>query len=151
MLLKTRRPEWVEKQLEMSKYIGKRKHRSQLTQQELDSLHGRLQDVTDWGISHHALDRLEKKNIHATYDDIISTIFNCAIIEYKIDYNKKMNRCEERVVVRGLALTNKFYNLNVVYSLTNERVITVWLNHINDNHDTLDWSIYDESMKVFGL
>lgn len=143
--------DWVAEQLEMSKYIGKRKHRSQLTQQEEDSLHRRLEDVENWKMSSHAFDRLEEKGIKATYDDIVSTILNCDLVEYKIDYDSRINRCEERIVVRGRALTNRFYNLNVVYSVTKERVVTVWLNHINDNHSTLDWSIYDENMKVFGV
>lgn len=143
--------DWIAEQLEMSKYIGKRKHSSQLTHQEEDLLHSRLRDVEDWEMSSHALDRLEGKGIRATYDDIVSTIFNCELIEYKIDYDARINRCDERVVVRGNALTNRFFNLNVVYSLTKQRIVTVWLNHVNDRHATLDWSIYDENMKVFGV
>lgn len=148
---KVRQPKWVEEQLEMSKYIGQRKHSSQLTQQETDFLHDRLKAINEWGISTHALDRLVEKKIRATYDDIVSTIYNCEIIEYKIDYDARINRCEERVVVRGKALTNRYYNLNVVYSLTKKCVVTVWLNHINDRHDTLDWSLYNPNMKVFGV
>lgn len=144
-----RRPYWVEKQIEMSKYVGKRKHSSQLTQDEIDSLHKRLESVSNWGLTVHTLKRLREKGINATYDDIVSTIFNCEIFEYKIDYNKKSNRCQERVVVRSKVLTNGEYNLNVVYNLSNSFIVTVWLNHIDDRHKTLDWSIYDESMKVF--
>lgn len=147
----TRRPKWVEKQLEMSKYVGMRKHYTQLTQEEISSIHRRLKDVKSWGVSTHTFDRIEEKGIRATYNDIASTIYNCEILEYKIDYNNRMNRCEERVVVRGKALTNKYYNLNVVYSITTQRVVTVWLNHVNDRHATLDWSIYNEDMKVFGV
>lgn len=149
-MLKTR-VKWVEEQLEMSKYIGMRKHRSQLTQLEIGSLQRRLESFDEWGITYHTLDRIEEKGIRATYDDIVSTILNCEIIEYKIDYNGRRNRCEERVVVRGRAITNNYYNLNVVYNITKGDIVTVWLNDISDRHATLDWSIYNEDMKVFGV
>lgn len=148
---KLKRPKWVETQLEMSKYVGKRKHSSQMSQQELDSLYSRLRSVEKWELTRHALDRIEEKGINATYDDIASTVYHCDIIEYKIDYNVIINRCEERVVVRSKAVTNGEYNLNVVYNLHSNKVITVWLNHINDRHATLDWSLYDPDMKVFGV
>lgn len=149
--VRRRTPRWIEEQIEMSEYIGKRKHSSQLTEDELESLHGRLKDVVEWNLTYHALDRLDEKGINATYEDIVSTIFNCEIIEYKIDYNERINRCQERIVVRSNALTNGDYNLNVVFSLSDSYVITVWLNHVDDRHDTLDWSLYDEDMKVFGV
>lgn len=148
---KLKRPKWVETQLEMSKYVGKRKHSSQMSQLELDSLYSRLRSVEKWELTRHALDRIEEKGINATYDDIASTVYHCDIIEYKIDYNARINRCEERVVVRSRAVTNGEYNLNVVYNLHSNKVITVWLNHINDRHTTLDWSLYDPDMKVFGV
>ena len=148
---KFKRPKWVETQLEMSKYVGKRKHSSQMSQKELDSLYSRLRSVEKWELTRHALDRIEEKGINATYDDIASTVYHCDIIEYKIDYNARINRCEERVVVRSKAVTNGEYNLNVVYNLHSNKVITVWLNHINDRHATLDWSLYDPDMKVFGV
>jgi len=153
MIVKTkpRTPKWVQRQLEMSKYVGKRKHSSQMTQQELDSLYSRLRSVEKWELIGHVFDRIEEKGINATYDDISSTVYHCDIIEYKIDYNARINRCEERVVVRSKAVTNGEYNLNVVYNLHSNKVITVWLNHINDFHDTLDWSLYDPNMKVFGV
>jgi len=140
---------FIEKQLQMNKYVGKRKHGSQLKQHEITKLFNRLKDVEQWKFSHHALDRLVEKGINATYDDIVSTIQNSEIIEYKINYNGRVNRCEERVVLRAKAIVNGEYNLNVVYSLATSCIVTVWINHINDNHRTLDWSIYDEKMQVF--
>lgn len=142
---------WEQTQLEMMKYVGKRKHSSQLTEKEKQSLLRRLRGVKKWDITKHALDRMEEKGIQATYDDIASTVWNCEIIEYKIDYNKVLKRCEERVVLRSKAVTNGEYNLNVVYNLHSKKIITVWLNHINDRHVTLNWSLYDPDMKVFGV
>jgi len=143
--------ELVRVQLEMGKYCGQRKHVSQITQQENDGLYKRLKEVDKWKIVSHALDRLKEKNINATREDIVSTINNSTLIEYKIDYDKRINRYEERVVLRSNAIVNRNFNLHVVFSLTKKQVITVWINDINDFHKTLDWSIYNEDMKVFGV
>lgn len=141
----------VEKQLEMSKYIGQRKHGSSIAKLEMDSLWERLREVDKWDISPHALDRLTEKGINATYEDIVSTIHNAILIEYKIDYLKNINRCDERIVLRSNAIVNFNYNLHVVYSLVQKKVITVWMNHKKDLHKTLDWNLYSEDMKVFGI
>lgn len=146
-----KRESWIEEQLEMSNYINKRKHYSQMSTLEINRTLKRLRDVESWLFTEHALDRMDEKGINATYQDIASTLFNCEILEYKIDYNERKNRCEERVVVRSKTKVNGNYNLNIVFSLTTKKVITVWLNHFWDRHITLDWSIYDENMKVFGL
>jgi hypothetical protein len=150
MAVMTKQPNWVARQIELSEYVGKRKHRSQLQQEEVSTIWNRLKSFDDWYMSSHALDRIHEKGIKATYDDVVSTIDNAEIIEYKVDYNERINRCDERVVLRANAVVNDTYNLNAVYSITRGVVVTVWINHINDRHDTLDWSIYDENMKVFG-
>lgn len=139
----------VQRQTEMSKYIGKRKHCSQLEETEIKVIWERLKNIENWNIRTHALDRLEEKGIHATYNDLVSVIHDASIIEYKIDYNSTINRCDERVVVRANSIVNYCYNLNVVYSISQQRIITVWINHINDRHKTLRWELYDENMKVF--
>ena len=146
----SRKPKWVERQLEMSKYIGQRKHSSQLDNREEAIIWDRLKNIDSWDISDHALDRLVEKGINATHDDIVSAIDNASIVEYKIDYNARINRCDERVVLRANAIVNGQYNLNAVYSLSRKTIVTVWINHIRDFHNTLDWSIYNSDMKVFG-
>lgn len=135
----------------LKQYVGKRKHHSHMTEQEKVGLFIRLKSIQKWGIVSHALQRLEEKGIEATYDDIISTIFNSEVIEYRIVHNPVIKGCDERVILRAKAIVNRCYNLNVVYSLTCEKVITVWINHIKDRHKTLDWSLYDPDMKVFGV
>ena len=140
---------WITLQKEMSKYIGMRKHSLQLTNIEREAIDKKLKDISSWTMTRHATDRLAEKGIKATYDDIVSTVHNHEIIEYKIDYNDRLNRCQERVVVRSKARTNKNYNLNIVFNITDKKIVTVWLNHIKDRHATLDWSIYNEDMKVF--
>lgn len=142
---------WIQRQKEMSKYIGMRKHSSQFKKSEKESLMKRLRSIDKWSISTHALKRIREKGIDATYNDIASTVHDCMIFEYKIDYNRFTNRCEERIGVRSNSITNKNFNLNVIYSLTNKKVITVWLNRINDNHATLDKTLYDANLKIFNI
>jgi hypothetical protein len=149
MIVRTK-PKWVERQIELSEYVGKRKYCSQMTAEEMNIIWNKFSRVEDWGISTHALDRLAKKGIKATYEDIVSMIGNSEIVEYKIDYEKKINRCEERVVLVSNAIVNGCYRLKAVFNFGRQDIVTVWINHINDNHATLDWSLYDADMKVFG-
>lgn len=137
---------------ELAVYAGQRKHNSQLSHFEKLALFTRLKEVPFWGMSSHALDRLVEKGIKATREDVISTLNHANIVEYRIfQYEQSVDLYDERVILRSKAKVNGRYNLNVVYSLTNHRIISVWTNHVLDKHSTLDWSIYNKDMKVFGV
>lgn len=138
---------------DLEKYSGKRKHSSQMKKFEDTGLMKRLKEVEEWEweLIDHALDRLVEKGIRASKRDVVSTIYNCSIIEYRIVYNRRLRLYEERVILRSKAIVNRNYNLNVVFSLTTKNIVTVWINHKNDKHSTLDWSIYDKNMKVLGV
>lgn len=142
----------VKQKQEIFRYVGKRKHGSQLSNLEENGLWKRLKNVEEWEweIIEHALDRLKQKGIQANRQDIISTIHNATLIEYKIDRDDK-RQPDERVVLRSKAIVNRNYNLHAVYSLTNKRIISVWMNKIDDRHATLKWDLYDKNMKVFGI
>ncbi|MER2007454.1 MAG: hypothetical protein ABS939_08370 [Psychrobacillus sp.] len=135
----------------MEDWIGKRKYRSQMSKREIDGLFDRLKTIEKWRIAGHALDRLEEKGIKADYQDIVSTIHNANMVEYKIDRNRITGKPEERVVIASKSVVNRCYNLKAVYSLTERRIVTVWINHVRDNHATLDWGLYDKTMPVFGI
>ena len=124
----------------------RRKHVSQMTKKEQDTIWKRLKGVQEhqWKLRSHAIIRVFEKEIHVSVKDIVSTIKNSTIIEYKTKYNK--GRMEERVVLRSNAIANEEYNLNVVFSLTTKEIVSVWLNHTNDLHSTLDWNIYDKDL-----
>ncbi len=132
--------------------IGKRKHASQMTDREKQIIWKKLKGVqlSAWKPTNHTLERLEEKGIEATIDDLKSTIYNSDIVEYRITYNKRTRQYDERVIVRAKSIVNRCYNLNVVFSITNKKIVTTWINHINDFHTTLDWSIYSEDMQVIG-
>jgi hypothetical protein len=128
-------------------YRGRKKHFSQMTNQEINHIWNALRSVKKWNISSHALDRVTQKGIQVTYRDIITTIHNATIIEYHIA--KFNDEKDNRVLLRSKAIANKYYNLNVVYSLTRKEVVSVWLNHINDRHETIDMSDYTKSLRIF--
>lgn len=139
----------------MANYMGKRKHHSQMTGKEINGLFTRLKSVERdgfrWRIAGHALDRLNEKKINATYNDIVSAIYDSNIVEYKIDKNKYNGKPEERVVIASNQIVNDYYRLKAVFSLTERRIVTVWINHIKDKHATLKWELYTADMPVFGV
>ena len=130
----------------LAKYSGKKIHGLQLSDIQKNILRNRLQVIDDWGISEHTIDRLVQKGIVVNYDDIVKTIDKGEIIEYKID--PKESTYVERVVVRSKKSYNK-NNIVAVFDLTREKIITVWANHVDDVHDTLNLRVYDRNMKVF--
>ena len=138
----------------LKRYAGKRKYVSQMSQHEINGLSDRLKRLSSNGdlqFTTHTFDRMNEKGIIATQKDIISMIRNSSIVEYKIDKDPVEDRYVERLVVSSKAVVNKHYRLKVVFNLTNRTVVTVWLNHVKDNHKTLDWTLYDKNMKVFGI
>lgn len=131
--------------------VEKRKHVSQMSVQEKDFIWKRLKGVkeTDWKVVDHALERIGEKGIRVTIKDLVTTIYNAELIEYKtID---KWNGVQERVVLRSKSVVNRNFNIHVVYNLTEKCIVTVWMNRIKDRHKTLDWSIYDAELKVLGV
>lgn len=138
---------------EMFNYVGKRKHVSQMCDREINSLFERLKDVErkgqTWRMTGHTLKRMNEKDIQVNFEDVVSMIHNADIVEYKIDENRFSGKPEERVVLVSKFVVNKNYRLKVVYSLTERRIITTWVNHVKDTHKTLDWNLYTNNMPVF--
>ena len=138
----------------LKRYAGKRKYVSQMSQHEIKGLTNRLKRLNSSGdltITQHTFDRMIEKGIKVTQKDIISMINNSNIVEYKIDKDRSGDGHTERLVIASKAVVNKCYRLKVVFDLTNRTIVTVWMNHLKDNHATLDWKIYDKNMKVFGI
>jgi hypothetical protein len=125
---------------------GKKKHVSQMTELEKAYLFKSLKSVSRWSMSKHALDRIAQKGINATYKDVVSTIHNSTIIEYHLAKYNEEN--DVRIVLRAKTLVNNCYNLNAVYSLTRKEVVSCWLNHIDDKHNTIDMKAYTRSLKI---
>jgi hypothetical protein len=148
-------PMLVAEKLNMKDWIGKRKYFEQMSDEEVKGLFLRLKSVEEsgqrWRMAGHTLDRIHQKGINADYWDIVSSVWNAEMVEYKIDENRFTGAPEERVVIVSNALINGSYRMKAVFSLTEKRIVTVWLNHVKDNHATLDYTLYDENMPVFGI
>lgn len=136
---------------EMKKYDGKRKHKSQMNSREVNGLWFRLRNVgkSCWILSDHATDRIKEKGIETNLEDIVSMIGNAELIEYKL--HRWKSQMHERIVLRSKAIVNGDQNVHAVYDLTTNEVISVWMNHVDDRHATLDFSNYDKNTKVFGV
>jgi hypothetical protein len=127
---------------------GRKKHESQMSNKEKDYLFTKLRGVKRWGMSTHAVDRITEKGIEVSYNDVVSTIHNSTIIEYHLA--KYQDEKDVRVLLRSNARVNRDYNLHVVFSITRGRVVSVWMNHKDDFHATLDMRDYDKNVKILG-
>lgn len=134
-----------------------RKHFTQMNEQELEIVKNKIKssvngDVNSVNIVPHAFDnlfkRLRKGRDINTYKIMLAqTLIDFTPIEFKRIYNG-VNLVEERSVLRGNRLVNK-ESIVLVYSITQRKIITVWINSLNDMHSTLDTNLYDSEMVIY--
>lgn len=134
-----------------------RKHFTQMNEQELEIVENKIKssvngDVNSVNIVPHAFDnlfkRLRKGRDINTYKIMLAqTLIDFTPIEFKRIYNG-VNLVEERSVLRGNRLVNE-ESIVLVYSITHRKIITVWINSLNDMHSTLDTNLYDSEMVIY--
>lgn len=134
-----------------------RKHFTQMNEQELEIVKNKIKssvngDVNSVNIVPHAFDnlfkRLRKGRDINTYKIMLAqTLIDFTPIEFKRIYNG-VNLVEERSVLRGNRLVNE-ESIVLVYSITQRKIITVWINSLNDMHSTLDTNLYDSEMVIY--
>ena len=134
-----------------------RKHFTQMNEQELKIVKNKIKssvngDVNSVNIVPHAFDnlfkRLRKGRDINTYKVMLAqTLIDFTPIEFKRIYNG-VNLVEERSVLRGNRLVNE-ESIVLVYSITHRKIITVWINSLNDMHSTLDTNLYDSKMVIY--
>lgn len=123
-----------------------------MTEQEVHLLKEKVRQYYRWEklhLSHHAKERMRKRRIYKK--QIRKTLENYNVIEYhEKDFEKRGKHfTDKRVVVRSKNFFgHKHRQVVVVYSLTRNVVITVWDCDINDKHETLDMTIYNEDMQI---
>lgn len=132
-----------------------KKHSLQMTRAEKKYISKRLRkkrarvSQSNIVIGYHANQMiLERPRFNVDIPIIIETIKNSKFYEYKI-IREGDKIVDERVLLRS----NKSYdgsNVVIVYSMKWNKVITVWFNSVDDNHETLDLSIYNEDMQIVG-
>lgn len=112
---------------------NKRKHFTQMSAQEKSTIETFLHTLTNWqGFNHpHVLDRKSKWSVNDT--DIIEALQHGVLIEANAN-----NAPDIRFVIR-YAQGNRAVCICVSHR---GRIITLWVNGVNDTHFTLDRSQY---------
>lgn len=90
--------------------------------------------------SKHFFDIAKKRGVKPK--DAEETVIQGNIIEFhdRIIDGKVIDK---RVLLRSKKTYKENYNLCVVYSLWYKRIITAYYNHITNNHEKTDFSMYD--------
>lgn len=93
-------------------------------------------------ISWHSLNRFKEKfPVELTEEDLIDTLLTGDFIEYKKVYENNILK-DKRVVLRKNMKNDSEYDLVVVYSLIDNKIITVWDNKNTDQHYSLNLEKY---------
>lgn len=132
----------------------KKKHYTQLSEDELNYLENKLKGIKDIRPSWHLV---EKKDILVKRLDIFNVIKDSNLKELIIEYNVTPNRDgdDKRVLLRSrdvynvnIGDNNLKCNLCFVISILKGEIITAYYNSAEDNHDTINWGRYDKDLKV---
>jgi phosphopantothenoylcysteine synthetase/decarboxylase len=119
-----------------------RKHWTQMSELEQKQLLSKVKKIikdNQLVFSPHMNTQMKHKGITQKHIDLLRGGFS--IIEYHEQHNKPT------VLIRSnWTLYNEQVCLAVI--LAEGIVKTVWLNHVFDNHRTIDWSQYDEKMDI---
>lgn len=118
-----------------------RKHVSQMSLKEVDFCLNLVKNES-WGISKHVREKLEERGGDMAL--LLETIGYGDLIEYH-----KRNGTS-RLLFRGTRAIHNYVPCVVVGPLNN-RVVTVFWNHVLDRHRTIDMERYDSSLDVVKL
>lgn len=93
-------------------------------------------------VSWHSLNRFKEKfPVELTEEDLIDTLLTGDFIEYKKVYENNILK-DKRVVLRKNMKNDSEYDLVIVYSLIDNKIITVWDNKNTDQHYSLNLEKY---------
>lgn len=131
-----------------------RKHFTQMTEKEMMIVKDKIDksvngDVKSVNIVHHALENFIKRTPQRKeYKWMMArALTNFTPIEFKRIYSG-VNLVEERSLLRGTDIVNG-ESFVMVYSITNRKIITLWVNALEDMHSTLDMNLYDSNMEIY--
>lgn len=131
--------------------IGKRKHTKQMSDLEATKIWNKIDNIKIWRLTYHAKQRLLDRNmlhINNKLDDLNKIIGNAKLIEYGISRKNSNGSYNEKVLLRTANTVDKKNNLVIALDITNGLIKSLWLNSPEDNHTSLDMSIYDENVLV---
>lgn len=136
-----------------------KKHFSQMTQDELNHLTAMVRgfDAKKLKKSGHVI---EKASVSFDESRLGEMLNNCDIIEYNKTFVPRLDRYEGRILIRDRESQDILFfnkktgeefkakaNLCLVISFS-QRIVTAYWNKESDNHRSMDWSRYDESLSI---
>ena len=115
-----------------------RKHNTQFTNEENEILISILKRRT-LKLTAHARERMTEK--HISMLELNQAMKNFEIVEF----HYKDGDC--RLLIKSKpAFGNR--NIKLVISMNNNQIITTYANSKNDNHATLDWTLYNSNINL---
>lgn len=135
-----------------------KKHRIQMTNEELSFLEHHLKQINQLNYSYHVLN----KQISFDKADIENMLKHGNLKSFIVEYNETPTKdgMDRRVLLRGIDVRDVLYskengetfnalsNLCVVISLVKHKVITCYWNIANDNHNTIKWDRYNRHLNI---
>lgn len=131
-------------------YKKVRKHVSQMSSNEKKKLREMFKKVKDWKIFTHVNERIREKGYTVYVDDVVDLMNKGSIVEYEQKYYFNTGKISHLVVL-SIVRNHKDKDkdrLHMVFDMTDEGIITVWVNDYEDTHKTLDMGIYSKGLKV---
>lgn len=118
--------------------FSRRKHVSQMSDEELQYLQNLIQGK-DWHASYHVQDRMYERG--GKIQDIFEVINTGNIVEYHLKDHRS------RVLLRGVKPFLDHVPC-VVVEILSSQVITLYWNHKDDHHRTIDMRMYDRYLNI---
>lgn len=127
-----------------------RKHVSQMSSSEKDKVREMFKKVKTWEIFQHVNERIRQKGYTVYVDDVMDLMQKGNIVEYEQKYYLNTGKISHLLVlniVREHEGKDKD-RLHMVFDMTDEGIVSVWVNDYEDTHETLDMGIYSKGLKV---
>lgn len=124
-----------------------KKHASHFTHKEVEQVYNARERVKDlWlkrgiKIGFNLQDKIRNGETKFSYEMTMKTMLNSTIVEYN------ETGADKRILLRSHYSKNKEVQC-IVVSLLSGKVITSYLNKVDDVHKTLDSRRYDKNLKI---
>lgn len=124
-----------------------KKHKTQMTYGEIDLLRAKVDatDIATIEITAYTLNRMKERLNGIELLDVAKTFLDYELIEYN------RHSSDHRVLIRGNEnIQNGIgsYNICIVYSMLNNRIVTIWKENDHDHHDTLRIEEYNQDLEI---
>ena len=125
-----------------------RKLHTQMTNEEKVYLANKVNKVNRLVPTRHSQEKMDMLDISLDYiAEILHTIKPSQVVEYNTGRGN-----ESRVLVKDNRVmttdTGKKVNGKYVIDIKTGKLVTVWINGVNDTHKTIDMSLYNKDLKI---